>query len=70
MTIATDNVRNVAQMMNCAALALQERDVDALERLQSLSRNWLQDGSETAAQSALLCAMIDAACELQDFEAS
>ncbi|RYH04142.1 hypothetical protein EU805_01865 [Salipiger sp. IMCC34102] len=55
-------------LWNAAAAALEERDVEKLEALDRLSRDWLGDPGETAARSAVLASMLDAAYTLLDLE--
>lgn len=63
-----DNIHTVTQLMEAAATALEERDGDALDRMQSKARDWLQDGAEYAAQASMLGSMAEAAYTLADHE--
>jgi hypothetical protein len=56
----------LTELLAAAAEALTARDAYALERLRQRAADWLQTAEETAAQIALLDAMIEAAYLLEE----
>lgn len=54
------DIHTVNDLMLAAADALSERDYQKLERLITISQNWLQPAEESRAQAAMLQSMIDA----------
>lgn len=62
--------RNLNDLLNTAARALDKKDTDTLEQLKRISEDWLQDSWSKNAQTTLLDAMINAAEEIVDLEES
>lgn len=58
-------IHTLSDLLKAAAKALDERDVDTLERLMQINRGWLQHESEKDAQEALLIAMENACIDLE-----
>lgn len=58
-------VHTVNDLLNTAALALQERDTETLERLVQTVEGWMQTNQERLAQMTLLNAMLEAVEELE-----
>jgi acyl-CoA reductase-like NAD-dependent aldehyde dehydrogenase len=56
----------VNELMTAAAHALEDRDTDLLEALQSHTRNWLQDDEAMLAQTYMLHTMLEAVYQLDD----
>ena len=63
--MSQDRPSNVTELMFAAAAALEDRDVDRLDELSRVVRDWLQPEYETSAQLAMLEAMMVAAEELR-----
>ncbi len=59
-------VHTVNDLLNTAALALQERDTETLERLVQTVEGWMQGTQERLAQMTLLNAMLEAVEELEN----
>jgi len=59
------NVHSVNDLLNTAALALQERDTETLERLVQTVEGWMQSNQERLAQMTMLNAMLEAVEELE-----
>lgn len=59
-------VHSVNDLLNVAALALQERDTETLERLVQTVEGWMQTTQERLAQMTLLNAMLEAVEELEN----
>lgn len=57
-------VHTVNDLLNVAALALQERDTETLEKLVRTVEGWMQTNQERLAQMTLLNAMLEAVEEL------
>lgn len=57
-------VHTVNDLLNVAALALQERDTETLERLVQTVEGWMQSNQDRLAQMTLLNAMLEAVEEL------
>lgn len=62
----TLTVHTVNDLLNIAALALQERDSETLERLVQIVEGWMQTNQERLAQMTLLNAMLEAVEELEN----
>lgn len=60
--------RTQVELFEAAAVALQERDGETIERLQNHARGWLQDAGTAAAIQTALGAMAEAAYELAEYE--
>jgi len=59
-------VHTVNDLLNVAALALQERDTETLERLVQTVEGWMQSNQERLAQMTMLNAMLEAVEELEN----
>jgi hypothetical protein len=59
-----NNIRTSAALLQAAAEALTNRDMNALEALDRISGEWLQSSDEREAQHAMLTAMMDAVEEI------
>ena len=57
---------NTSELLTMAAEALNDRDFDRLEDLQSHVSQWIQTDEELEAQLKMLDAMAEAACLLGD----
>jgi len=64
-TVMTLTVHTVNDLLNVAALALQERDTETLERLVQIVDGWMQTNQERLARMTLLNAMLEAVEELE-----
>jgi hypothetical protein len=62
-------VYTVSELMNVAAEALANRDIQTLESLINRARDWMQPHDETEAQVNMLESMIEAVYDLEACEA-
>lgn len=60
------DIYTVNDLLNAAADALYRHDIEALENLISVVRDWMQPQDELQAQLNMLNAMIDAADRLEE----
>jgi len=63
---STDQIHSVTDLMKAAAVALAQRDGQALESMQHRVRDWMQPAAECEAQMMMLNAMAEAAYMLED----
>ena len=61
-------IHTTTDLMNAAAEALLQLDVDALSQLKAIARGWMQTEAEYLAQEAMLESMMNAAEELQGWQ--
>ena len=68
MDLDIRDIHSTVDMIRAATTALQERDIDTLEKLVNLVQGWLQLESETEAQVELLESMIEVLYDLEAAE--
>ena len=61
-----NGIHTVNDLMNAAAVAMQERDEERLLELVDVVNGWLQGDDERLAQLAVLNAMLEAVAELEE----